>query len=151
MRSLFDPDMAENLLRRIHLLEAENPPRWGRMTCHQMVCHLGDAFRGALGDGGTLHHRGGLLTVPLIRWLAVFVLPWPRARIRAPEEFMQSDAAGWDEDRSRLIAAIERFLERARTPNPHWEVHPKLGRLSTRQWGWLAYKHTDHHLRQFGV
>lgn len=30
-------------------------------------------------------------------------------------------------------------------------VHPFFGKLTKEQWGQLAYKHTDHHLRQFGA
>jgi len=30
-------------------------------------------------------------------------------------------------------------------------VHPLFGRLSFREWGVATYKHTDHHLRQFGA
>jgi len=30
-------------------------------------------------------------------------------------------------------------------------VHPLPGRLSYREWGVATYKHTDHHLRQFGA
>ena len=30
-------------------------------------------------------------------------------------------------------------------------AHPAFGKLSPRAWGVLAWRHTDHHLRQFGV
>ena len=30
-------------------------------------------------------------------------------------------------------------------------AHPIFGPLTVRQWGVQGYKHTDHHLRQFGV
>ncbi|MGH9801334.1 MAG: DUF1569 domain-containing protein, partial [Blastocatellia bacterium] len=29
--------------------------------------------------------------------------------------------------------------------------HPAFGKLSTKDWGALTYKHMDHHFRQFGV
>ena len=32
-----------------------------------------------------------------------------------------------------------------------WQEHPAFGRLARRAWGVLAYRHLDHHLRQFGV
>ena len=32
-----------------------------------------------------------------------------------------------------------------------WPLHPAFGRLSTNEWGVLGYKHTNHHLTQFGV
>lgn len=30
-------------------------------------------------------------------------------------------------------------------------THPAFGNISTNEWGIAAYKHMDHHLRQFGV
>jgi hypothetical protein len=32
-----------------------------------------------------------------------------------------------------------------------WPEHPAFGKLSTRAWGVLIYRHMDHHLRQFGA
>ena len=37
-------DVAE-LHGRLQKLRPEMAPRWGRMSSHQMVCHLGDCFR----------------------------------------------------------------------------------------------------------
>ncbi len=116
-----------------------------------MVCHLTDAFRASSGELGELDHVWNLFEVPLIRRLIVFTLPWPRSLIPAPAEFQSTAAAAWDEDIARLETAISRFVERRDAPDSGWEVHPLLGRLSTREWGWLAHRHTDFHLRQFGV
>lgn len=50
----------EEILRRIGALTAADQRRWGKMTAHQMVWHLGGAFRLALGEK---------LASPLIRHL----------------------------------------------------------------------------------
>jgi hypothetical protein len=36
-------DRAE-ILTRLRALPPAGVPRWGRMTAHQMVCHLADSF-----------------------------------------------------------------------------------------------------------
>jgi hypothetical protein len=48
-----------------------NERRWGKMTAHQMVCHLADSFRGVMGEkalSGTAGPLGGLM-----RWGALYV------------------------------------------------------------------------------
>ena len=42
-------DKAE-VLRRLRALRQDSVGRWGRMSAHQMVCHLSDACRAALGE-----------------------------------------------------------------------------------------------------
>ena len=44
-------DQAE-LLARLKQVRPDSVRRWGRMSAHQMVCHLADAFRMALGHRG---------------------------------------------------------------------------------------------------
>jgi hypothetical protein len=54
----------------------------------------------------------------------------------------------WEEEVEKLRVALSRFCERS---GDDWPAHPVFGRMTRRAWGALAYKHTDHHLRQFGV
>lgn len=49
-------------------------------------------------------------------------------------------------ERDKWIALIE---EHAHCSNLNF-VHPFFGKMTKEQSGYLAYKHTDHHLRQFG-
>jgi hypothetical protein len=65
----------------------------------------------------------------------------PRAEGTRPSVFAKDLArlfAGLD----TLAAATERSLEPA---------HGLLGTMTTRDWQRWAYKHTDHHLRQFSL
>jgi hypothetical protein len=68
-RTLLHPEARAEILRRIEALTPRSERRWGRMTPHQMVCHLSDACRAALGERvpviGTLWER------TVIRWLAI--------------------------------------------------------------------------------
>ena len=50
-------------------------------------------------------------------------------------------------------AEFSKLAERAR-PSGHlgcWPDHPAFGPMSHKAWGKLVYKHTEHHLKQFGV
>ena len=83
--TLLRPDARAQILRRIEALTPESERRWGRMTAHQMVCHLSDACRAALGERrvpviGTLWER------TVIRWLAIHTnVSWPQGVRTVPE------------------------------------------------------------------
>lgn len=76
------------------------------------------------------------------------MVPVPRG-VPTLAELRDPVRAGWEEDRAALHDLIERFAAEDRAGR--WPPHPAFGTLSGRGWGSLAYKHLDHHLRQFGV
>ena len=50
-------DKAE-IVRRLRTLRPDSVRRWGRMSVHQMVCHLADALRMANGEKSTAFEVG---------------------------------------------------------------------------------------------
>jgi hypothetical protein len=58
-------------------------------------------------------------------------------------------APDFEADRARLVSLVTRLGD---TPSAGMgPAHPLFGPLTWREWGALAHKHMDHHLRQFGV
>jgi hypothetical protein len=51
------------------------------------------------------------------------------------------------------LAELEALLETVTSPasDYEWPVHPIFGRMSQAAWLRWAYRHVDHHLRQFGL
>jgi hypothetical protein len=147
VKTLWDPGRQEELLQRVGRLTPDSRARWGRMTCPQMVVHITDAFALYLGELRAAGKRTPLQYAPL-KHAFVYVVPIPRNVPTAPELTARLPCE-WADEITRLRGAITRFAgERARRD---WPLHPIFGRLSPRAYGVLAYKHTDHHLRQFGV
>lgn len=119
------------------------------MTAHQMICHLSDSLRFALGerDAGPFRH-------PLPAWLARFValstpFPWPKGAPTPPRIDQSREGTppvDFEADRTELESLLERFARR----EGEWPIHPLMGRLDRAQWGTWAWRHFDHHLRQFG-
>ena len=116
-----------------------------------MVCHLADTFRFALGERRTSRVW---LPIPrfLARWLGLHTaLPWPKNGPTLPE-FDQlkgsgTSPEGLERDKRSLRTLMERFVEQDRG----WPEHPVFGVMNHREWGIWAYRHVDHHLRQFDV
>ena len=148
MPSLRDPAARSAIVDRLKALEPSNERKWGRMDVGQMLCHVGDQLRMALGDIATTPRRGPF-RLPPIRYLIIHVLPWPRGRAQAPPEAFTTTPSEWEADRAAVIELIERFGEAA--DGDLAPVNPVFGRLSGRDWAVLSYRHLDHHLRQFSA
>lgn len=134
------------LLRRLDALRPELTPRWGRMSAPQMVTHLIEAYR--MPSGELQMKRVAMPLRPLVRWLMLYLLPFPKGAPTA-RELLARVPDSWEADVATLRAAIAA----ATKPPAGARVgeHPLFGRMSVRDWGVLLYKHTDHHFRQFGI
>jgi DinB family protein len=147
MPSMFDAETRQTFHRRIERLTPEVPARWGRMSAHKMVCHLGDQLRLGLGAIPARPIPGLLRHAP-VKQLVIDVLPWPHGAKSPPESFTTAPSE-WQADVVRLRELLEQFG--ARASDQRWPDHPLFGRMSGALWGRLTCRHFDHHLRQFGV
>jgi uncharacterized protein DUF1569 len=152
MKSLARPRDRDELIQRLRRLRADSTRRWGRMSAHQMVCHLNDSLLVATGQRA-VSHAISLPSRTIIKWIALYLpLRWPPGILTRPE--IDQEAGGtrpidFAADVARQVALIE---DVARQPQKlRGSVHPIFGRMSERTWLRWAYLHTDHHLRQFGT
>jgi hypothetical protein len=146
-----DGDRAE-LIERLGHLRPDSPNRWGRMSAPQMVCHLNDSMRMALGTVA-VSDASSLFGRTVMRWLALHVpLSWPAGIMTRPE-LDQTIGGTRPGDFARDLAECRaRLGELAeQSGREDWPPHPIFGPVSEAAWFRWAYLHTDHHLRQFGV
>jgi hypothetical protein len=152
MSTLFNNDVRASVTARVRRLRPDSARQWGRMTPHQMLCHSSDAFKMALRDREVAPVP--MTFKPLLKFVALTLpMQWPRARIKTVPEAEQgvggTPPTEFEGDRAELLALIERFgSARAEQLCP---VHPVFGSMTAELWGRWAYRHMDHHLRQFGV
>jgi hypothetical protein len=149
MSTLADPHTQSSCCERIARIAPRTPPKWGRMSAHQMICHLNDSFRVATGEkyaspATNLFYRS------VIKWIALHTpVTWPRGTPTRPE--VEQGRGGtppgdWECDRAELVALVRAFADRTT-----FAVHPIFGEMSRSDWMIWGYRHTDHHLRQFGL
>ena len=152
MKSMARASDKAEIVRRLKAVRAECPRRWGRMSAHQMVCHLSDAFRHVT-QQKQASAATSVLQATLIKWLALYApLRWPRDVPTRPE--MDQEFGGTTPgDFAADLAELESLLEIVTTWNKdyEWPSHPIFGRMSEAAWMRWAYLHMDHHLRQFGL
>jgi hypothetical protein len=150
MRTLANERDRAELLARLRAVRPDSSRRWGRMSVHQMVCHLADNFRMALGQRPVEATR-----VPLprgfVKWAALYApIPWPRGIPTAPEtdqERRGTPPAAFAADLAEAMALLERV---ATETGLERRLHTVFGTMTGADWLRWAWLHTDHHLRQFG-
>jgi hypothetical protein len=140
------------ILHRLRAVRPENTRRWGRMSAHQMVCHLSDACRMATGEK-PVSDATSLMQRTLVKWIALYApLPWPPGILTRPE-IDQEVGGTCPGDFAADVAELEGLVETiaARRGIKEWPAHPIFGRMSEADWLRWGYLHIDHHLRQFGA
>ena len=148
MATFWDPAARDDFAQRIARLTPTTPARWGRFNAAQMVAHLNDAMRMAMGDLPVAPKRSPLRYWP-VKNLIIYVLPFPKGAPTAPELLARCEGADLAAEQAAFRTLADRVA--AKSASDRWPDHPAFGTLSYADWGVLAHRHTDHHLRQFGV
>ena len=144
-------DEAE-ILARLRKLRPDSVRRWGRMSAHQMVCHVGDWSRMLLGRK-PVRPTTSLLRRTAVKWLALYgPLPWPQG-LETSAELDQQHGGTRPGDFAVDLAEAATLLETvaASAGSLAGRPHPFFGAMAERDWLRMAYLHSDHHLRQFGL
>jgi hypothetical protein len=142
----------QDALTRLAKVQSNSRGRWGRMSAHQMLCHLSDSFLAVMGQKH-VSSATGILQRSVVKWVALYApIPWPKGVPTRPE--MDQLVGGtppsvFESDRDALLALIERFTNPDR--DFQWSSHPIFGKMPDPDWFRWGYLHIDHHLRQFGV
>ena len=150
-KTLDDPAVRAEIVRRLGALTPDARPRWGSLTVGKMVCHLGDLYE-ALYDAPERKSAGKPITRHFpVKHLFLYVLRFPHG-VKGPKGVFRTEpAAEFARDVERARRLTEQYPERAGKGVHGWPGHPYFGLLDGREWGYFSYKHADHHLRQFGV
>lgn len=133
-------------------LRPDSARSWGKMSAHQMVCHLADSFRGVMGER-PIAVLSGSFGRGLVKWIALYSrMPWPHGLKTMPEVdqlINGTPPVDFEGDRAGLGTLFQRFTNEPR--DFVWAPHPMFGEMSHADWMRWGYLHMDHHFRQFGI
>lgn len=146
-----EPNTKEQILERLNRLTPGTKALWGSMSVTQMLAHMNDAFRLAMGMKEA-KNRSNFFTNKVMFPVAVYLLPaWPKGSATAPELIqgkLGTPARDFYTELEFVKKMLDVFNERE---EEKLKPHPMFGSLSKQQWRDLLVKHFNHHLKQFGV
>jgi hypothetical protein len=152
MKTLARPRDKAEIVDRLRTVRPESVRRWGKMSPHQMVCHLNDSILAVIGRK-PVSDMSTVLSRTVVKWVALYLpLHWP-VGIRTMPEIDQELGGTRPAEFAADVAQLETLLDLIATQRGsfEWKPHPIFGRMSDRAWMRWAYLHADHHFRQFGA
>jgi len=143
---MLDKTTRDELITRINTLNENSTAQWGKMNIYQMIKHC---IRWEEMISGKIVCKqsflGRLFGKMALKGLLKDESPLRRSTPTSPELRINELTGDVAAERQQWITLIQ---ENAQFPNPSF-IHPFFGKMTKEQVGYLAYKHIDHHLRQF--
>jgi hypothetical protein len=149
MNSIYDKASNDAMIARINKLTPETKALWGKMNAAQMCKHCSTAIEVAFGKEDL---KVNFLMRLLGKMLKKKVFYGGELKKNSPtaKEFIFPDTVDFEQSKAAFIANYSKFAsegkEAIKTMN-----HPFWGKLTYEDWDALMWKHTNHHLEQFGV
>lgn len=149
MKSVFEEANRRELVGRIRTVQKDSPRQWGKMNVTQMVKHC-VVWEAWIQGTHTPRYKQELLGYVFgklaLRNMIKDDGPF-RRNLPTSRPFRVRDASGDLElEKTNWIRMVESYTNYS---NPEF-IHDFFGKMTREQIGILAYKHSDHHLRQFG-
>jgi len=147
-RSILNEGDRTAIVTRLQSLSTSSARKWGNMDVAGMLKHLRLSAQMAVGELSLPSANKRAFQVFPLKHLALYVLPFPKGAPTAPG--LKCDAGeSFEEERAGLLDVLERIGTGPR--EGAGPSHPLFGPLTWSEWGVCTYKHTDHHLKQFGA
>jgi hypothetical protein len=152
LKTIADPAVLQSLRERLTRLRPDSRRRWGTLTPDEMLCHLGDAAEMVLRTRPRtrpVRERRRPIFKAVFLWSPI---RWPHGIRTSPRQDPRAEGTrptDFAADLRRAVSTLEAIA--AATPDTLERGHGIFGLMSFSDWQRWAYKHTDHHLRQFNL
>jgi hypothetical protein len=148
MKSIFDESTRAELQTRIGAIDEHATAKWGKMNVHQMLrhCYLWDEM--VLRNKKYKRMFIGRILGKMLLKNELKDRPMRQNNPTIPPLIIKETQGNVHSEKSKWITLIKEYGNYTLPDNSF--VHPFFGKMTREQIGLHAYKHTDHHLRQFG-
>jgi hypothetical protein len=150
VKNLFDKATADEVKARVARLRPESQRQWGKMDVAQAMAHCSAGVEMALGEVNPPRELMGRILGGFVKSKVIHSEGPLLKNSPTSKELVVVDQRQLETEQARLSGLIDRFSAggaRGCTTHPH----AFFGPLTPEEWAILAYKHLDHHLRQFGA
>lgn len=149
MNNLFNQTDLTSIIERIEKLTPNTQRQWGKMNVAQMLAHCNKSIETARGLHSMPRAFIGRIIAPFIKKSVLGEKPFGK-NSPTDKSYIFPDNLDFDEQKKELITSLQQFSAGGAakcTTCPH----PFFGKFTPEEWAVFQWKHTDHHLRQFGV
>lgn len=146
MKTIFDKATRDELVNRIGKVNENSTAQWGKMNVYQMLkhCTLCEEMISVKVKCKCIF-LGRLLGKIVLKSSLKDDKPMMRNAVTSPELIAKDSNGNITSEKAKWIALLEQHVHFSN----HDFVHTFFGKMTKEQIGYHAYKHTDHHLRQF--
>lgn len=150
MKNIFEGNTTQELIDRVNKLTPESERQWGKMNVDQMLAHCNVAYDMSFTDQ---YPKPNFFVKQLLK---MFVKPTTcgeepyKKNGKTAPQFIIKDKRDFELEKQKLINYLNKTRNLGAAHFEGLESH-SFGKLSSREWSNLFYKHLDHHLTQFGV
>jgi len=146
MKTIFDKNTNSELIKRIQNLKESDSAKWGKMNAYQMLkhCTLGEEMF----QGKKQYKRlfiGKLFGKMALKGIIKNEHPMKKNQPTHPE-LKISGSGDFDSEKQNWISLLNDYNGYSNTNF----IHPFFGKMTNDEIGIFVYKHTHHHLQQFG-
>lgn len=150
MKTIFNKEVYQEIISRLDNLSPSSNAKWGKMNNTQMLKHCQKPIRLAFGEEEVEKPNFFMrLLMKIFKPILYNDKPWKQG-LPTAREFVIRSTEDFKVEKSRLKDLVERLHESESYFEPS-KSHPIFGEMKSWMWGKSAYKHLDHHLKQFGV
>ena len=150
-KSLHNKTDFDEIIERISQLSENSQRKWGKMSVSQMLCHCDLILQIALKK----------IELPKINFLFKMFGIFTKKEIQVFNNGIPHNMPSFQ----KVIVNFECDFEEAKlrlvkTLHEYWDTykngdlaqnHELFGAMTEKDWGFLEYKHLNHHLKQFNV
>jgi hypothetical protein len=150
MKTIFDKSARTELIDRIYLLNESARPLWGKMNTYQMIRHCTIWNDWVLGRGNYVYRQeflGKIFGRMALRSNTKDDKPIGK-NMPAGKAFTVKELEG---DSNAQKTMWKEQVGNYETFSNDSFIHDFFGKMTKEQIGIFAYKHNDHHLRQFNA
>lgn len=145
MKTIFDQSTRDEIIVRINSLNENSTAQWGKMNVYQMLKHC--TLWEDMISGKTHYKRvliGRIFGKMALKKVLMDESPLQRNTPTLPE-FKVAGNGDISAEKAKWIASLAGYTSFSNADF----MHPFFGKMTKEQIGRMAYKHADHHLRQF--
>jgi hypothetical protein len=150
MKNLFEAAAADEIKARLETLQPDSERQWGKMNVAQMLAHCSAWMEMAAGVNTPPRNLIGRIFGRIAKSKVLYSKEPIGRNMPSEKSLIMSEPRDFAPERLRLMEWTARFASGGPaqcTKHPHCFFGP----MTPTEWATMAYKHLDHHLRQFGA